>query len=98
MTDFLELPMPGETFDGKIVVASIWITEDYDGGEDCDLTLADLLLLDPHASKGFYSVVQLVAREDDGGTWGEIIVLTPDRDITNIVWAAEFYQDMTGCV
>ena len=90
--DGLNLPMPGDVHDGNIVIASVWGTDSFDGGLGHDLSLATLMLLNPEPP--FFSVVQIVAR-DDGLGWTDIIEFGREE---NIVHATRLYEQCGGDV
>lgn len=103
--DWPILPYPGQVHEGQIVIASVWQNDDATGGENQDLYLAGLLLLNPRIPRlmegeSFYSVVQLVAPAGSR-EWTETVVMeyepTNEWDnIRNITDAVAHYDAWGG--
>jgi hypothetical protein len=79
----VNLLMPGETLDSRIVVASVWFRDDEREPE------ATYLLL--NATAPYFSVV-LASCSIDTGMW---TVVTDDK-FRNIVEAVAFYEECGG--
>jgi hypothetical protein len=76
-----DLPLPGETFDGRTVIASTWVRDDEEP------ILALLMLLNPKPP--YYTVASLIW---SGGGW----VIEASEDQPNINPATEAYSNQGG--
>lgn len=81
----IQIPMPNETFEGGIVVASCWLNDDPMPGQPASAAL--LLLTPTHGS--FYKVVEVERRDQK---WN----VTVATDFPNIIPATEDYSDLIG--
>lgn len=84
-----ELPMPGEEFDGGVVIASVW-RQDDDNDPDGYPVSALLLLLDENPD--FYRVQHIYAEYPNTTRWE----LAESKQYPNIVPAVRAYEDEGG--
>lgn len=86
MSTTYDLPMPGDGYDGRTVVASCFVADEV--SDPYGDSHAAVLLL--NAEPPFYAVASI---EWSGGSWAN----TDEETFANIVLAGEHYHDVTGC-
>lgn len=82
-----DLPLPNDTFDGGIVIASCWGNDEPQ--DDGTPPFATLLVLDPKPP--FYRLFQIEVTDAGGWRKGD-----DERSHPNIIPAAEDYSDSIG--
>lgn len=82
MTTTYDIPMPNDVIDGRTIIASAYLTD-----EDDEQVMVMLMVLNPQPP--FYTVVE---------TSLPVLISMPEgTDFSNIIPAAEFYQQESSC-
>jgi hypothetical protein len=87
----IEIPLPNDRMNGRIVIASAWFRDD-DASDPDGIAVIVTLELEPFVEgETNYRIVEYIAQEGD---WKKVCV---HGEHFNIVPATEQYQDVSGC-